>query len=76
MINLLRRLFPYQSSPCGWAWETMSAELETAVYRAVLDIYEDKAFSGLIRGNTHHAAQKIARKAVEDLEDRWEGARY
>ena len=54
----------------------MSAELETAVYRAVLDVYEDQAFNGLIRGNTHHAAQKIAMKAVEDLEYRWEGARY
>lgn len=46
-------------------------EIERAVYLASVDIYENLEHQKLIVGNGHHAAQKIALLAKEDLHQRW-----
>ncbi len=74
MLNILRNLFNYYPHPTGWVWESASTDLEQEVYKASLEVLDNLHKEGLIRGNTHHAAQKIAALAVEDLANRWEGS--
>lgn len=51
-------------------FETAKAELERKVYDAACYL-ESLEHKGLIYGNGHHAAQKIAAFAVEQLKYRW-----
>ena len=50
--------------------EVCEAALSNAVYQSaiLLERYED---AGLVNGNGHHAAQKLAAVAVRELRDRW-----
>lgn len=50
--------------------EQASAELSRAVYEAT-SLLEQLEAAGLIGGNAHHARQKLASAAVEDLRERW-----
>jgi hypothetical protein len=50
--------------------EEASAELSAAVYQAAM-FFEQLEGARKIIGNGHHAAQKIASLAVEDLKARW-----
>ena len=50
--------------------EQAEADLSNAVYRAAL-LFERWEYAGLVRGNGHHAAQAVARTAVEELRSRW-----
>jgi len=49
------------------------AEVSKAVYAAT-KIFEDLEAQGVILGNGHHARQKLAALAVEDLRSRWKGS--
>lgn len=51
-------------------FEQAAAEISKAVYAAT-GIFEKLEGEGLISGNGHHARQKIAHAAVEDLRARW-----
>lgn len=53
-----------------WTVDEAAAEVERRVY-AALDILEDLEEAGRIIGNGHHARQKIAAAAAEDLRARW-----
>jgi phosphotransacetylase len=50
--------------------EEASAEVSKAVYAATA-AFERLEGDGLIMGNGHHARQKLAQAAVEDLKARW-----
>lgn len=50
--------------------EEACAELSSRVYAAAI-LFERLEGAGKIIGNGHHAAQKIAALAVEDLKSRW-----
>lgn len=50
--------------------EEASAELSAAVYQAA-QLVEQLEGAGKVIGNGHHARQKIASLAVEDLKARW-----
>lgn len=47
-------------------------QLRNAIYEASR-IFETLERAGLIKGNGHHARQKLAQKAVDDLRERWIG---
>ena len=49
--------------------DELSTKISNAVYQAAL-IYEEAEGMGLIRGNGHHMAQALARRAVDMLLDR------
>jgi len=49
------------------------AEVSKAVYEATA-IFEHLEGQGLLVGNGHHARQKLAQIAVEDLRSRWKGS--
>jgi predicted ATPase len=51
-------------------FEKTEAELVNAVYKAAL-LFEALEHKGLIVGNGHHAAQKIATEASNELRARW-----
>jgi hypothetical protein len=53
--------------------EQAEAEISKAVYEATA-IFERLEGQGLIMGNGHHARQKLAQAAVEDLRSRWKNS--
>jgi hypothetical protein len=75
-MNFIERVLNLRPDPIGWVWESASTDLEQEVYNASLEVLDNLHKEGLIRGNTHHAAQKIATFAIRDLVNRWEGPRY
>ena len=54
-------------------YEAVESEIIKTIYQAAL-IFEKLEASGLIVGNGHHVAQKMAEAAREELEKRWKGA--
>ena len=50
--------------------EDAEAEFQNRVYLAALFL-EQLEHAGKIRGNGHHAAQKVAKEAVAELRERW-----
>jgi acetoin utilization deacetylase AcuC-like enzyme len=50
--------------------EQASAEISKAVYAATA-IMEKLEAAGHLKGNGHHARQKLATAAAEDLKSRW-----
>ena len=50
--------------------ETLEAELSNRVYAASL-LIERLENAGMVYGNGHHAAQAVAKFAVDDLRKRW-----
>lgn len=49
----------------------VESRMEQAVYEATVRIFERMERDGVMRGNGHHAAQKVAQSARKELEDRW-----
>lgn len=47
------------------------AEVKQVIYSAAVVIFEKLESEKLILGNGHHAAQKLAEYAAEELESRW-----
>lgn len=48
------------------------AEMANAVYAASVEIFERLESQGRIRGNGHHAAQKVSDFARDQITDRWQ----
>ena len=51
-------------------FEEAEAYLASQIYKASA-MLEQLEYAGKLRGNGHHARQKLATHAIEDLKDRW-----
>jgi hypothetical protein len=49
----------------------VSIEVENTAYRSMVSLFESLEHQGLISGNGHHIAQKIAAIAKETVLERW-----
>ncbi len=48
-----------------------AAEMSNLVYAAAVKLFEGLEHAGLINGNGHHAAQKLATLAAREVVERW-----
>lgn len=54
--------------------EELARKASNAAYAAVVKLYEEAEYAGLIVGNGHHMAQDIAEKAKQLLLERYRKA--
>ncbi len=52
-------------------FESAMNEIQNAVYKVAADCFGELERKGLIRGNSHHIAQNIAREAKMKVRARW-----
>jgi hypothetical protein len=65
-------MFTYCKSVDKFAvWDGAIDEIANQFYDLAAQRYEALEHGGFIRGNGHHAAQKVAQYVKEDLIDRW-----
>lgn len=69
-LQIKHEVFMTTESAKDMDFETAQAQIENAVYEATRFL-EELEHAGKIQGNGHHARQKVAEFAAEELKSRW-----
>ena len=73
-IDALQKALDPRTRPVQMTLEDAQHEIQRRVYEATA-IIEQLEGAGLLSGNGHHARQKIAEVASEEIKKRWIGPR-